>query len=344
MEKVLIGNKLVGKGQPTYIIAEAGSNHDGKLKQAKELIDVAAAAGANAVKFQLFKAEEIAAQTKNEIVKLDNGKTLYNFYKSLEFARDWLGELNDYSKERGIEFMATPFDREAVDLLDKLNTTAFKISSFEIVDLPLIKYVACKHKPVILSTGMATLGEIEDALDIMYQENNEDAILLHCGIGYPLDYSEVNLLQMKTLSQAFQCPIGYSDHTMGISVPIAAVALGASVIEKHFTLDRNLNGPDHKFAVIPSELTQMIKSIRQVEQAKGSPIKKPTTSEAIHRKRGRRSMFAKVDILKGTRITQEMISILRPGIGLAPKYLEIVVGRVAQVDIAKNEPITWDSI
>lgn len=344
MMKVKIGKRFVGDSEPTFIIAEAGSNHDGKLEQAKKLIEIAAEAEVDAVKFQLFKAEGIAAQPKDKIVQLNQGKTLYDFYKTLELPRQWLDELYDYAKEHEVEFLATPFDREAVDLLDGLNISAYKISSFEMVDLSFIKYIANKRKPIILSTGMASLGEIEDALKTIHSEDNYDIILLHCGISYPLDYSDVNLLAIKTLRQAFQCSVGYSDHTLGISVPIAAVALGAVIIEKHFTLDRSLSGPDHKFAVIPSELREMVKCIREVEQAKGSPIKGLVKSETVHFRRGRRSIFAKVDIPKGTRITKDMLSILRPGIGLPPKFLNIIVGRVSRTNIAKNEPITWDKI
>jgi pseudaminic acid synthase len=344
MNKVKIGKKWVGEGAATYIIAEVGSNHDCKLAQAKKIIEAAASAEVDAVKFQLFKAETIAAQTKDKIVILDGGKTLYDLYKQNELPREWLGELFDYTVAHGIDFLATPFDEEAVDLIDNLAVNAHKISSFEIVDLPLVQHAAAKGKPVIISTGMANLGEIEDAINAVRSQNNDNIALLHCGISYPLNYSDVNLLAMKTIKQAFPYPVGYSDHTLGISIPVAAVALGASLIEKHFTIDRALPGPDHKFALEPKELTQMVKSIRQVEQALGSGEKSLTETERIHFQRGRRSVFAKVNINKGTTIQRGMLAILRPGIGLAPKFIDIVVGRKAQVDIAKDEPITWNKI
>lgn len=344
MKRVKIGGKWVGEGAPTYIIAEAGSNHDSKLVQAKKLVEAAATTGVDAIKFQLFEANKIAAQTKEKIAILDQGQTLYELYKKSEMPREWLGELYDYAIAQGIDFLATPFDWEAVDLLDNLKVNVHKISSFEIVDLPFVRYIAAKGKPVIISTGMASLGEIEDAVNTVRSENNHNIVLLHCGISYPLNYSDVNLLAMKTIDQAFPYPIGYSDHTLGISVSIAAVALGASVIEKHFTIDRTLLGPDHKFALEPSELVQMVKSIRQVEQAFGSPEKRVLENEKIHFLRGRRSIFAKVNIAKGTLIERDMLAILRPGIGLSPKFIDVVVGRKAQVDIAKDEPITWDRI
>ncbi|MFC1874505.1 N-acetylneuraminate synthase family protein, partial [Chloroflexota bacterium] len=203
---------------------------------------------------------------------------------------------------------------------------------------------AGKGKPVILSTAMATLDEIEEAIEAIRDEDNEQIILLHCGIGYPLKLEDVNLAAMKTLKQAFTCPVGYSDHTLGITVPIAAVARGARVIEKHFTINRRLPGPDHLFALEPPELKAMIAGIRDIEIAIGSPQKRVLESELIYYQRGRRSLFAKVDIPEGTTITEDMLAVLRPGIGLKPKYLDSVVGRKARLSIKAHEPITWDRV
>ena len=345
-QKVKIAKRMIGEGEPCFIIAEAGSNHDGKLKQAKQLINIAASSGADAVKFQTFQADKIVARTKNGIVKIDiaGSKTLHELYKKAELPREWQSELADYARDKGIIFLSTPFDEEAVDDLDALGVPAFKVASFELTHLPLLKHIARKGKPVILSTAMANLGEIEEAIATISGGGNKQIILLHCGVGYPLRMEDVNLAAMDTLRQAFPYPVGYSDHTMGITVPIAAVARGAKVIEKHFTISRDLAGPDHPFALEPHELKAMVQGIRDVEKAIGIPQKRLLDSEAVHYQRGRRSIFAAVDIPKGTIITEGMVDILHPAIGLEPKYLNIVIGRKAQVDIEAHEPITWDKI
>ena len=345
-QKVKIGDRVVGPGEPCFIIAEAGSNHDGKLEQAKQLIDVAADSGADAVKFQTFQAGKIAARTKDKIVNIDlaGAKTLYELYEKMELPREWQGELRDYTRGKGIIFLSTPFDEEAVDELEALGVPAFKVASFEMVHLPLLKHIARKGKPVILSTAMANLGEIEEAIEAIRGEGNDRIVLLHCGVGYPLRVEDVNLAAIDTLKESFPYPVGYSDHTLGLVVPIAAVARGADMIEKHFTIGRNLPGPDHPFALEPQELKAMVQGIREAEKAIGSPRKSVLDSELSYYHRGRRSLFARVDIPKGTVITEDMLAVLRPGIGLKPKYLDIVIGRKAQVDIKGEEPITWDKI
>ncbi|HQD49579.1 MAG TPA: N-acetylneuraminate synthase [Defluviitaleaceae bacterium] len=348
METIRIANKTIDENSPCFIIAEAGSNHDRDLGQAKKLIDVAVEAGADAVKFQTFTADKIAANTSHPIMQLgeeyEGVPTLYELYKGLELPREWQQELKAYADEKGIIFLSTPFDYDAVEELEALDMPAYKIASFEMVDIPFLRYIAKKNKPIILSTGMANLGEIEEALNAIYEQGNHQVVLLHCGISYPMPVEEVNLAAMDTMKSAFRLPVGYSDHTLGIAVPIAAVARGAKVIEKHFTLDRNLKGPDHKFALEPDELKAMIKGIRDVEKAIGSSIKGLADTERLHHQRGRRSIFAKVDIPKGTVITEEMLAILRPGVGLMPKYFDLVVGREARKDIRENEPLTWDKI
>lgn len=273
---IKIGNKLIGEGEPTFIITEAGSNHNGSLEQAKKLIDVAAKSGADAVKFQIFQAENLYSKYTPEFRYLKGKNT---------------------------------FDFEAVDLLDK-HVPAFKIASFEITDLELIKYVAEKGKPMIISTGMANLGEIEDAINVIKSVGNEDIILLHCNSLYPTPVEVVNLRAIETMKTSFKVPVGFSDHTVGIQIPIAAVAMGACVIEKHFTLDRTLPGPDHSFAIEPDELKEMVRGIREVEKA------------------------------KGTKITRDMLVIKRPGYGINPKFIDIVVGKETKKDIKEDEWIT----
>ncbi len=348
MNKIKIGNRLVGEGEPCFIIAEAGSNHDGKLEQAKQLIDIATGANADAVKFQSFLADKIVAKTKERASYLDKlvskNETMHDIFKKLELPGEWLKELYDYAESKGLIFLSTPFDEEAVDLLDEIGVEAFKVASFEIVHLPLLRYIAKKGKPLILSTGMASLSDIEEALETIYQEGNDQVIVLHCGINYPLSFEDVNLRAMGTVKQALQIPVGYSDHTMGITVPIAAVSSGASVIEKHFTISRNLSGPDHPFALEPNELRIMVKEIRNTEKALGSPIKRRTKSEEEMYKLGRRSIFAIKDIAKGEVIEREDLAILRPGFGIHPRCLERVIGRTAKVKIGANTPITWDKI
>lgn len=347
---IRIGESVIGAGMPCFIIAEAGSNHNGEFELALKLIDVAVEAGADAVKFQTFTAEKIAARTESSIAKLagsgfeKTGTTLFELYKKCEMPREWLEKLSKYCKKKKIVFLSTPFDNEAVDVLDGLNVPCFKIASFELVDIPLLKYVAKKNKPIILSTGMATLGEIEDAVSAIKNEGNDQIALLHCGIEYPPRWEDVHLLAMDTMKKAFPYPIGYSDHTLGITVPIAAVARGACIIEKHFTVDNSLVGPDHKFALNPQQLRTMVDEIRHTELCLGSFEKKPVEREMIHRRRGRRSLFACTNIFSGTVITSDMLAVLRPGIGLMPKFLEVVVGRLAKRDIPAHSPITWDDI
>jgi N-acetylneuraminate synthase/N,N'-diacetyllegionaminate synthase len=333
MKTVTIGDRVIGGNNPCFIIAEAGSNHNGSLEQAKKLIDVAAEAKADAVKFQLFKAERLSADKKTQEI-----------LKNLEFRRDWLNELNEYAKRKDIMFLATPFDTEAVELLDNINTPAFKIASGDLTNLHLIKYIAEKGKPIILSVGLGSSDEIREALDVMYSTGNENVALLHCVASYPTRQEDVNLNVIKKLKQKFQVPVGFSDHTMEVSVPIGAVALGANIIEKHFTRNRKMEGPDHPYALEPEELENMVKGIRDVEKALGSEIKIVVDSEKQGLVEGRRSIFANVNIPEGTNITRDMLSILRPAVGIAPKYIDKIIGKSVKKNINAYEPITWDDV
>jgi len=302
--KTKIGDELIGEEEPCFIIAEAGVNHNGSVELAKKLIDAAKDAGADAVKFQTFKAESVVVKDaqKAEYQKETTGEgSQYVMIKKLELAEEDFRELADYAEKKDIMFLSSPFDKDSVDLLHELDVPAFKVGSGEITNLPLLRYIAKKGKPIILSTGMSTLGEIEEALDVIRSEGVEDIILLHCVSNYPARIEDVNLRAMGTLKQAFKLPVGFSDHTLGITAPIAAVALGACVIEKHFTLDRNLPGPDHRASLEPDELKEMVKAIREVEKALGNGIKKPTKEEEKIKKVAGRSIVAKVDISKGTR-------------------------------------------
>jgi len=344
---IKIGGKLIGEGQPCFIIAEAGANHDRKLPQAKELIAVAKEAGADAVKFQTYSAETLYSKKTPQfsyLKKLEKNKSTYEVIKENELPRQWQEELAKYAKHRGIIFISTPFDKEAVDQLDQIGVLAYKWSSFEIVDLPLLKYAASKGKPMILSTGMCNLTDIKDAVETVYSVGNRQVILLHCISLYPTKPKQVNLRMMDTMKATFRVPVGLSDHTLGISVPLAAVARGACVVEKHFTLSRKLKGPDHPFALEPKELKEMVRGIREVEQALGSSKKKMLPEEKEMAKLARRSIIAKVDILQGTKITEDMLITKRPGWGIRPKSLHLVIGREAKKDIEKDDIITWEMV
>ncbi len=332
-----------------YIIAEAGSNHEGKLEVAKKLVDVAVEAKADAVKFQLFTADKIASAFDHPTVRLSGkfekfGKTAHDLFKNYEFNPEWLSTLIPYCKSKGIEFMATPFDETSADLLEKNGVSSYKIASFEITHLPLLKHIAKFKKPMIISTGMASLSDIEEAVATMEAAGNSQIIILHCGIEYPPRYEDVNLRAMNTIATAFPYPIGYSDHTPGSLVPIAAVARGARIIEKHFTIDKFLPGPDHSFSLDAKELVEMVSDIRKTTMGLGSPRKQRVAAEEVYYLRGRRSIFAKKDIPVGAKVTLDMVSVLRPGIGLSPKFLDVIVGRTVVKAIKKDDPITWENV
>ena len=348
MRKVAIGNKIIGESEPCFIIAEAGVNHNGDVSLAKKMIDLAREAGADAVKFQTFRAEQLVCKDaqKAPYQKQTTGaeESQYEMLKKLELSEKSLRDLFAYAQKRGIMFLASPFDNESVDLLNSLGVPAFKIGSGEITDFPLLRYIAKKVKPIILSTGMATLAEVEEALATLRKEGVDNIILLHCVSSYPAKIEYTNLRAMGTLKQTFKLPVGLSDHTPGITIPIAAVALGACIIEKHFTLDKKLPGPDHKASLEPDELKQMVQAIRDVEKAKGDGLKQPTRDEEENREAVRRSLVAKVDIPEGTIITEEMLAAKRPGIGIEPKHMGEIVGATAKENIKKNHCITWNRI
>jgi N,N'-diacetyllegionaminate synthase len=346
--KIRIAGRVVGEQAPCFIIAEAGVNHNGDINLAKRLVDVAMQAGADAVKFQTFKAENVVTKTakKAEYQKKTTGaeESQFVMIKKLELEERDFEELFGYAHRKGIIFLSSPFDKRSVDLLDRLGVPAFKIASGEITNLPLIKYIAQKGKPIILSTGMSTIAEIKEALQVINEEGTRDIVLLHCVTSYPAEVESSNLRAMETLRRTFKLPVGLSDHTIGITVPIAAVALGAAALEKHFTLDKNLPGPDHKASLTPEELNQMIIVVRQVEEAMGNGIKSPTEEEEEIKRVARRSIVAKIDIPKGTFITEEMLDIKRPGIGIEPKYLDLIVGRKARRNIKKDCILNWDMV
>ncbi len=348
MKEIKIGNRLVGDGEPCFIIAEAGVNHNGDIFIAKKLIDIAVESGADAVKFQTFKADKMLTKTAEKAAyqKETSGdkETQYEMIKRLELSVFDFGELKKYSEDRGIIFLSSPFDSESVDMLEELDIPAFKVGSGEITNTPLLRYIAQKRKPIILSTGMSYMDEVKEAVTAIYEEGNDEIILLHAVSNYPARIEDANLRVMETMRKGFDMLVGYSDHTPGIIVSIAAVAMGASVIEKHFTLDRNMEGPDHRASLEPEELKEMVKSIRLVEKSLGTGEKKPVQSEREMRKTARKSIVAKIDIPEGTLITRDMLEIKRPWTGLAPKEIENIVGKKAKKFIHKDDQIFYENL
>lgn len=344
MRPVKIGDKFLGHGYPCFIIAEAGVNHNGSVKIAEKLIDAAKEAGADSVKFQTFKTDAIvtkyAAKTEYQ-KKTTNDSSQYDMIKKLELSEDEFKKLSDYAMDKGIIFLSSPFDEESIDLLDKIEVPAFKLSSGEITNLPLIKYLTDKGEPIILSTGMASLCEIAEAVKVI-KENSNDLILMYCVTDYPACVDEIDLNVINTLESTFKLPVGFSDHSMGIELTVAAVALGACVIEKHFTLDRNLEGPDHKASLEPNELKIMVDSIRNVEKGMGNGTKILTKNELSIKKLARKSIMAKRHIEKGEILRKDMLTIKRPETGIYPKYLDLIIGKEITVSVKKDEPIKWD--
>jgi len=329
-----------------FIIAEAGVNHNGDIRLAHKLVDAAKEAGADAVKFQTFKAENVVSKLadKAEYQKetTNSKESQYEMIKKLELSFEDFVKIKDYCDKKDIIFLSTPFDYESVGFLESL-VPLYKIGSGEITNLPFLEYVAKKGKPMILSTGMSTLGEVEEAVKtIINVTSSLPLTLLHCVSNYPAKYEDVNLKAMLTLKEVFELPVGYSDHTLGIEIAIAAVALGAKVIEKHFTLDRGLPGPDHKASLEPDELKKMVKAIRNVEKALGSGIKKPAQSELKVMKVARRSLVAARDIRAGEVIKESDILIKRPETGILPKFKEIIIGMRLTRDVKKDNPFDWE--
>lgn len=331
--------------QKVFIIAEAGVNHNGSLELAKKLIDEAVVAGADAVKFQTFKAELCISKNadKAEYQKqtTDKNESQFDMIKKLELNEYAHTELIKYCKIKNIMFLSTPFDLQSVDLLNGFGLEIFKIPSGEITNLPYLRKIASLNKKVILSTGMANLGEIEAALEILTKNGTakENITVLHANTEYPTPLGDVNLKAMLTIRGAFGVKVGYSDHTPGIEVPIAAVALGATVIEKHFTLDKTMPGPDHKASLEPSELQSMVKAIRNIEIALGDGIKKASSSESKNKPIARKSIVAKCDIKKGDLFSESNLTIKRPGSGISPMRWDEVIGLRATRDYKEDELI-----
>jgi sialic acid synthase SpsE len=340
-----VGERAVGDGAPCFVIAEAGANHNRDLALAKELIAVAAEARADAVKFQTYSAETLYSKKTPRFSYLEglSDESTFDLIKAIELPREWQAELAAEATKRGLLFMSTPFDHRAVDELAALGVPAYKIASFEIVDLPLIERAARVGRPMIISTGLADYEDIADAVAVCRRVGNDRIALLQCASLYPAPPVRINLRAMATMRQAFGAVVGLSDHTLGIHIAVASVAAGAAVVEKHYTMSRTLRGPDHPFAVEPSELADMVRQIRDVEAALGDGRKTgPAPDELEMHAKARRSLVAARAIPKGTRIEADMVTIKRPGFGIKPKLLDLVVGRVARIDIEEDTVLTWE--
>lgn len=326
-----------------YIIAEAGVNHNGDIKTAFKLVDAAKTAGADAVKFQTFKSEKLVSKSaqKADYQKKTTSaeESQADMLKKLELSEDEYIDLKRYCDDIGIQFLSTPFDEESVDFLNELGVPMMKIPSGEITNLPLLIRVAQTKKKVIISTGMCEMDEIQAAINVLERNGAKEITVLHCNTEYPTPFEDVNLSAMHQMEKVLQKPIGYSDHTRGIEIPIAAVALGASVIEKHFTLDRNMEGPDHKASLEPNELKSMVEAIRNVETAFGSGEKKPSESEKKNIYVARKSIVASRKIHAGEIFTQDNLATKRPGNGISPMCWENVIGKRAKRDFGEDELI-----
>ena len=346
MKQLIIANKTIGLGAPCFVIAEAGINHNGNLSMALQLVDAALEAGADAVKFQTFHTEQVispvAPKAHYQIETTGGEGSQLEMVKKLELSAEEFTTLYEYCVQKRILFLSTPFDFESVDLLDRLGMAAFKIPSGEITNLPFLEYVAKKEKPLIVSTGMATLEEVDTAVACLQQNGAQEYALLHCVSSYPALPREANLRAMLTMQAAFNVPVGFSDHTLGIDISLAAVALGASILEKHFTLDPTLPGPDHRSSLSPGELNRMISGIRTVEAALGDGIKRPTPLEMNTRDVARRSLTAAHPLSAGNEIAPADIAIRRPGTGLPPAMLTEILGRHLRVDVPDGALISLD--
>ena len=345
-----IGERWVGPGHPCYVIAEAGSNHNRDLDTALRLIDVAARAGADAVKFQTYTAEGLYSRHTPEIGYLkDQGlvseqESVWELIKRVEMPWEWHAQLVEHAAGAGITFLSTPFDEAAVDALEQVGVPAYKIASYEVNHLPLIERVASTGKPMLISTGMASLGDIERALDTAAAAGAHRLLVMHCAINYPPRFEDLNLRAITTLQQAFRIPVGWSDHTMGHTADVTAVALGACAVEKHYTLSREQPGPDHRFALEPGELAAMIVAIREAEAALGSSVKRVTDAEKEMFRLGRRSIVAKRAMSAGSAISRDDLAVKRPGFGIPVDALDQVIGRHVAGDVAEDQVLQWDDL
>lgn len=344
---IKINERFIGEGHPAYIIAEMSANHAGDLSRALEIIHAAKEAGADCIKIQTYTADTLTIDSNKECFQIKKGtwqgENLYSLYKKAYTPWEWQARLKEEAGKAGIDFLSTPFDKTAVDFLEDLGVTFYKIASFEIVDIPLVKYVASKGKPIIMSTGMATLGEIEEAVDAVRSQGNQNLCLLKCSSAYPAIPEDMNLKTIRHLEETFGVPAGLSDHSLGSIAAVTAVAMGAKAIEKHFCLSRKIETADSSFSMEPGEFKQMVEDIRAAERAIGRISYEVSEREKVSRA-FRKSIFVAKSIRQGEVFTEENIRVIRPGHGLAPKHFEDILGRKASRNIEKGTPLNWDMI
>ena len=347
MNTIKIASRAVGGNEPTFVVAEISANHRQDYSLAEQTIEAARDAGADAVKLQTYTPDTITLDCDSDDFKLQGtiweGKTLYQLYQEAYTPWEWQPKLKRFAEDLGLICFSSPFDKTAVDFLEEMEVPAYKVASFEITDIPLIEYIASKNKPVMISTGIAQIGDIEDAIDACKRYDNEEVILLKCTSAYPTPLSEVNLLTIPDLSRRFGVLAGLSDHTLGISVPVAAVTLGASLVEKHLTLSRDLGGPDADFSLEPNEFETMVNTIREVEEALGE-VDYSLTDRMKRSREFSRSLYVAQDINEGEPFTPNNVRSVRPGFGLPPKNLAKILGRKAKKAIKKGTPLAWELI
>lgn len=347
LKHVKIKNRTIGEGYPVYVIAEMSANHAGDIQKAKDIMYMAKECGADCIKLQTYTPDTITINCNNNYFQINkgtwNGENLYQLYEKAYTPWEWQKELKEVADNIGIDFFSTPFDNTAVDFLEDIGVEFYKISSFELVDIPLIKYVASKGKPIIMSTGMANLGEIEEAVQAVYSEGNNKLILLKCSSAYPAIPEDMNLKTIRNMSDAFNVPVGFSDHSMGSIGAVTAIALGACVIEKHVCMSREDKNPDSSFSMEPHELRQLIKDIRAAETAIGKVSYDVSEKEKDNRVL-RKSIFVTKDIQAGDVLTSDNIRVIRPGHGMKPKYYNEVLGKVILCDVKRGTPLKMNMI
>lgn len=344
---IQVGNRKIGKGNPAYIIAEMSANHAGSIERAKEIIHAAKEAGADCLKIQTYTPDTITIDCNNEYFHIGagtwEGENLYALYGKAYTPWEWQPILKEEADKVGIDFLSTPFDNTAVDFLEDIGMQFYKIASFELVDIPLIKYVASKGKPIIMSTGMATLEEIDEAVDAIHSMGNNQIALLKCSSAYPADPVQMHLSNIPDLAKRYEVPVGLSDHSMGHLTATMSVAMGGSIIEKHFCLGREIENPDASFSMTPKEFSDMVKEVRLVEQCMGGveygPMPQEETNVIF-----RRSIFVVKDICAGEKLTPENIRVIRPGYGMKPKYYEEVLGKTVDRDLQRGTPLAEEYI
>ena len=347
MGTVKIDGRKIGPGEPCYIVAEMSANHNQSLQRALDILDAAKESGADAVKVQTYRPDTITIRCDNKFFRIEDGpwagQTLYELYEKAHMPWEWHAGLMEKAASLGLTLFSSPFDVTAVDFLEELGITAYKVASFELVDIPLLEYIAATGKPMIVSTGMATLGEIESAVGSILSKGNGQVILLKCVSAYPAKPEEMNLRTMGNMAEAFGVPVGVSDHSVGSEVPICAVALGAGMVEKHFTLSRKDEGPDATFSMEPDEFKKMVRAIRSAEKAIGE-VSYTLTPEESTQRIFRRSLFVTRDVRAGERVTPDNVRSIRPAFGLPPHYLGMVMGRRFKTDVSMGTPMTLDLI